>query len=204
MALKDRFRRAIGRNDRSSSNSSSSTANPVPTPPITAEGSSTPTPSNPPAITLTKTSSRLSKSLTWTSRKNKPSKEEKDKKRLEEWEKKDEEEWKEPKTKYPERKSKAHQDMLRAFEWKLPGRNSLEGGRPGEVRKRWSGWSGMSGVSPGTSRMNSVEGDGLGVRRGGSVGSVGGMKRGSGGGLSREVTRTESGGQGMVGTVEEE
>jgi len=71
------------------------------------------------------------------------------------------------------------------------------GGRP-EGGRRWSGWSMISGVSPGTSRMNSLEGES--PRRTGS----GARKRSGGGGLSREVTRTDSEGQGMVETVQEE
>jgi len=73
------------------------------------------------------------------------------------------------------------------------------GGEVGEGGRRWSGWSIGSGVSPGTSRMNSVDGER--PRRFGSFGM--GRKRSSGagtGGLSREVSRDEGG----VGTVAEE
>jgi hypothetical protein len=88
--------------------------------------------------------------------------------------------------------------MLRAFEWKLKERGSLDKGESGS--RRWSGWSVGSGVSPGTSRLNSVEGEG-GPRRMGSAS----RKRSSTGGLSREVSRTEEGGgPEMVETVQEE
>ncbi|KAE9378680.1 hypothetical protein N431DRAFT_433791 [Stipitochalara longipes BDJ] len=186
MPLKDRFRRAITMPSRSNSSSLSHTPT-VPATPTNEEGS-TPTPS----ITLTKTSSRLglSKTLTWGNRKEK--REEKERKRLEDWEKNDAAEWngrRKP-------KSKQHQDLLRAFEWKFNagGMEGAEGGR------RWSGWSMASGVSPGTSRMNSVDGER--PRRFGSFGM--GRKRSSGAGtgpLSREVSRDDGGG---VGTVPEE
>jgi hypothetical protein len=149
-----------------------------------------------PSITLTKTSTRLSKTLTWNSKSSKAKQEEKAKKRLEDWEKRDEEEWKAPGTKYPGRKSKAHQDLLRAFEWK---RGSFEGSRAGEGR-RWSLRSSFSGVSPGTSRVNSVEGGEIPKRTGSGAGAA---ARKRSGGLSREVSR-EDGGQGMVETVQEE
>jgi hypothetical protein len=190
MPLKDRFRRAITLPTRSNSSSLSHTPT-VPSTP-TNEDASTPTPS----ITLTKTSSKLglSKSLTWGNRSSR--KEEKERKKLEDWEKSDQAEWngrKKP-------KSKQHQDLLRAFEWKFregQGRPSMEGGG-----RRWSGWSMASGVSPGTSRMNSVDGER--PRRFGSFGM--GRKRSSGagtGGLSREVSR-EDDAPGVVGTVAEE
>jgi len=187
MPLKDRFRKALSRpNDRSSSNSSISDAVPTPT-----EQASTPTPS----ISLTKTSSRLSKTLTWgTNKKSREEREEdKARKRLEDWEKKDEQEWKEPSSRRPGKKSKAHQDMLRAFEWKFREgkRASLDGEGGG---RRWSVWSSVSGVSPTTSRMNSLEG----VRKGSA------SRKWSGGGLSREVTREDEGVPAMPATVQEE
>jgi hypothetical protein len=191
MPLKDRFRKAITLPPRSNASSLSHTP--------TAPG--TPTPGTPtqegtPAITLTKTHSKLglSKTLTWGHRSQR--KEEKERKKLEDWEKNDEAEWDKPRAGRKE-KSKQHQDLLRAFEFKLggEGRPSLEGGRG----RRWSGWSMGSGVSPGTSRMNSVDGER--PRRFGSFGM--GRKRSSGataGPLSREVSRDEGG----VGTVTEE
>jgi len=192
MPLKDRFRRAL---TLPRSNSSSSISDPAPTPPIsTTNGSTTPTPS----ITLTKTSSRLSKTLTWNTAGRKEKKEEKARKKLEDWERRDEEEWRSPGVKYPGRKSKAHQDMLRAFEWKFrEGRPSLENSEG--ARRRWSGWSSISGVSPGNSRMNSVDGDGGRPRR-----STGGGRKWSSGGLSREVSRTEDGAVPAVQSVPEE
>src|SRR2546423_818497 len=118
MPLKDRFRRAVGRSDRSSSNSSISTANPTTqssAAPSVTNLTQTPTATvtpNAPAITLTKTSSRLSKTLTWGSKTDKAAKlEAKQRKRIEKWEKEDEEAWVEPKTRYPGRKSKQHQDL---------------------------------------------------------------------------------------------
>jgi len=186
MPLKDRFRRAIGgSNARSSSNSSVSDAVPTPT-----DQASTPTPS----ITLTKTSSRLSKTLTWgTNKKSREEREEgKARKRLEDWEKNDQQEWKEPSSRRPGRKSKAHQDLLRAFEWKFKeGRKSLDAEGGG---RRWSVWSGVSGVSPGTSRMNSLEG----VRKGSAT------RKKSGGGLSREATREDERVPTLPVTVQEE
>jgi len=63
--------------------------------------------------------------------------------------------------------------------------------------RKWSGWSMGSGVSPGTSRMNSVDGER--PRRFSSFGM--GRKRSSGvGPLSREVSRDDGG----VGIVAEE
>jgi len=116
---------------------------------------------------------------------------------LEDWEKSDEAEWngrRKP-------KSKQHQDLLRTFEWKFrEGRPSMEGAMAGG--RRWSGWSVGSGVSPGTSRMNSVDGER--PRRFGSFGM--GRKRSSGAGagsLSREVSR-DDGAPSTVGTLPEE
>lgn len=135
--------------------------------------------------------------MTWnTGRKEK--KEEKARKKLEDWERRDEEEWRTPGVKYPGRKSKAHQDVLRAFEWKMrDGRPSVDS-QGGGAKRRWSGWSSVSGISPGTSRMNSVDGEGGRPRR-----SMGAGRKWSGGGLSREVSRTEDSGL-PVQTVAEE
>jgi len=88
---------------------------------------------------------------------------------------------------------------LRAFEWKFS--HNAGGEEVGEGGRRWSGWSGVSGVNPGTSRMNSVDGER--PRRFGSFGM--GRKRSSAAGagpLSREVSRDE--GSGTVGSVREE
>jgi hypothetical protein len=71
----------------------------------------------------------------------------------------------------------------------------LEGGAGEGGGRRWSGWSAVSGVSPGTSRMNSLEGQ--------RKSSAAARKR-SGGGLSREVTREDEGVTAMPATVQEE
>jgi len=199
MPLKDRFRRAVGRSDRSSSTSSSSinTANATPT--TTTPGALTPVPTSsgapPPQLTLTKTSSKLglSKTLTWGSSRKKEKSRESREKRLEDWEKHDEKEWVQPKSTRPGKKSKAHQDLLRAFEWKLKdGRKSIDGRRSGSF---------MSGISPGTSRMGSVD-DGHALGR---VWSAGRKRSSVAGPLSREVSRDEeSGVVHPVGTVAEE
>jgi len=108
---------------------------------------------------------------------------------LEDWERSDEQEWATPGTRRPGRKNKAHQDLLRGFEWKFnEGRKSLEG-----QGRRWSAWSVGSGVSPGTSRMNSVE-DGVAPRR---TGSASRKRSGNEGVREEEIL-------GMVGTVQEE
>ena len=195
MALKDRFRRAVGRSDRSSSTSSSMNANATPT--ATSPGALTPVPTSSvplPQLTLTKTSSKLglSKTLTWGSRRKEKDRDSREKK-LEEWEKSDEREWVQPKSTRPGKKSKAHQDLLRAFEWKLKdGRKSVDGRRSGSM---------MSGISPGTSRIGSVD-DGLGLGR---VWSAGRKRSSVAGPLSREVSRDEeSGVVHPVGSVAEE
>ncbi|KAE8441232.1 hypothetical protein EG329_005596 [Mollisiaceae sp. DMI_Dod_QoI] len=204
----------------SSSNNSNPNSNPVsraatatPTPHISGSSTPTPTPnpfshnrsaSNNPSITLTKThtttfssSSKLpaplTRSLTWTNlnlldRRTKEEKmAEKQQKRLEYWEQKDRDEWSTPEDGWrragAKKRCKQHQDLLRAFEWKFRegerGRNSLEGRR-----------SVVSGISPGQSRVGSVD----------DVGVVeGGRKRSSGVGmtpLSREVSD-----EGVVGTA---
>lgn len=70
---------------------------------------------------------------------------------------------------------------MRAFEWKFrEGRKSIDAEGGG---RRWSVWSSVSGVSPSTSRMNSLEG----TRK------ASGARKWSGGGLSREVTREDDG-----------
>jgi len=130
--------------------------------------------------------------LTWGSRRKEKESDNREKK-LEEWEKSDEREWVQPNSTRPGKKSKAHQDLLRAFEWKLKdGRKSIDGRRSGSV---------MSGISPGTSRMGSVD-DGQALGR---VRSSGGRKRSSvAGPLSREVSRDEeSGVVHPVGIVDE-
>jgi len=113
---------------------------------------------------------------------------------LEDWEKSDESQWKVGK----KPKSKQHQDLLRAFELKFhDSRPSMEG-----ANRRWSGWSMGSGISPGTSRLNSVDGDR--PRRFGSFGIS--RRRSSAstvGQLSKEVTR-DDGVVGAVATVAEE
>jgi len=197
MALKDRFRRAVGRSDRSSSTSSSSTHTANATPTATTPGALTPVPTSsgvpPPQLTLTKTSSKLglSKTLTWGGRKKEKSRESREK-RLEEWEKSDEKEWVQPKSTPPGKKSKPHQDLLRAFEWKLKdGRKSVDGRRSGSM---------MSGISPGTSRMGSVD-DGHALGR---VWSAGRKRSSVAGPLSREVSRDEERVVHPVGTVAEE
>jgi len=149
----------------------------------------------PPQLTLTKTSSKLglSKTLTWGSSRKKEKSRESREKRLEDWEKQDEKEWVQPKSTRPGKKSKAHQDLLRAFEWKLKdGRKSIDGRRSGSF---------MSGISPGTSRMGSVD-DGNALGR---VWSAGRKRSSVAGPLSREVSRDEeSGVMHPVGTVAEE
>jgi len=113
---------------------------------------------------------------------------------LEDWEKSDKAEWNGKR----KPKSKQHQDLLRAFEWNMGGGEGqgIQGGSGG---RKWSGWSGVSGVSPGTSRMNSLDGER--PRRFGSFGI--GRKRSSGAGtgpLSREVSRDDA----RIGSVAEE
>jgi len=100
-----------------------------------------------------------------------------------------------PKSTRPGKKSKAHQDLLRAFEWKLgEGRKSIDGRKSGSF---------MSGISPGTSRMGSVD-DGHALGRVWSAGRKRSSVAGAGP-LSREVSRDEeSGVMHPVGTVTEE
>jgi len=134
----------------------------------------------------------LSKTLTWGSRRKEKERDNREK-RLEEWEQHDEKEWVQPKAQRSGKKSKAHQDLLRAFEWKLKdGRKSIDGRRSGSM---------MSGISPGTSRMGSVD-DGHALGR---VWSSGRKRSSVAGPLSREVSRDEeSGVVHPVGTVTEE
>jgi hypothetical protein len=183
MPLKDRFRRAIKRSDRESSSTSSSESN-TPIPSLPQSGSATPVPADPnypPTITLTKTntSSRLSKTLTW-GRSSRLTPEEKERKRIEEWQKKDAEAWDMPPSRrHTKHKSKAHQDILRSFELRFRDvRASFEGRRPSST---------FSGISPGQSRVNSVDN---------GCPSFAGRNRGSGatigmGPLSREVSRDD-------------
>jgi hypothetical protein len=167
MALKDRFRRALTRSSTTTRSNSSASSNF--TPPSTS-----PTETASP-ITLTKTSTRLSKKLTWRSDKSGAA-EKKRQKREEDWE-----DW-DRKTPIPDRKKGPHQDILRAFEFKW--RSSMDGGR-----RSGSIWSG-SGVSPGCSRMGSVDdGEAPGV---GGMGSVGRKSLGR----RRSSTNSAHGGQG--------
>jgi hypothetical protein len=192
MPLKDRFRRAIGKSERSYSTSSSSESS-TPIPSIPQSGTATPISSNPnapPTITLTKTntSNRLSKTLTW-GRSAKLSPEEKERRKIEEWRKKDEEQWDMPSRRNARHKSKAHQDILRTFELRFKDvRASFEGRRSSSL---------FSGISPGQSRVNSVDnGRPLNATR----------KRSSGAGmgpLSREVSRDDMPSQSVATVIEE-
>jgi hypothetical protein len=135
----------------------------------------------------------LSKTLTWGSSRKKEKSRESREKKLEDWEKHDEKEWVQPKSTRPGKKSKVHQDLLRAFEWKLKdGRKSIDGRRSGSF---------MSGISPGTSRMGSVDDE----HALGRVWSAGRKRSSVAGPLSREVSRDEeSEVVHPVGTVAEE
>lgn len=101
---------------------------------------------------------------------------EKQKKRLDYWEQKDKLEWTTPEDGWRrsgKKRSKQHQDMLRAFEFDFSAR-----------RKSVSSW--ISGISPGNSRVGSVDDTdgGKGRKRGSSTG----MGRSS---LSRQVTNED-------------
>jgi len=131
--------------------------------------------------------------LTWGARRERKEERERERerKRIDDWERNDEQEWRSPSGKAGggKHKSKEHQDLLRAFEWKIGGRE----------RRSMDGRSVWSAVSPGTSRMGSVSGhkdDGATLGR-----VVSGGRRRSGGPLSREVSRQDGMG---VGTVAEE
>jgi hypothetical protein len=126
----------------------------------------------------------LSKTLTWS--REKKSKEEKmaekQQKRLEYWEQKDKLEWTTPEDGWRrsgKKRSKQHQDMLRAFEFDFSAR-----------RKSVSSW--ISGISPGQSRVGSVDdnAESAGKNRKRSSSAVIGSSS-----LSRQVTREESEGQ---------
>jgi hypothetical protein len=133
MALKSRLRRALGRpssspdSTRSTSTSSSSSNSAADLHHV--ENVLTSTPSNLPAIALTKTSSRLSKITSWRTKEKK-------------------EKWVEPKSKYPDVKNSKHQEMLMGYEMKFgrQGRPSMDGR-----------WSVFSGVSPMASRNCSFD-----------------------------------------------
>ncbi|KUJ13108.1 uncharacterized protein LY89DRAFT_201964 [Mollisia scopiformis] len=196
MPLKDRIRRAMGSVSSSSGSSESNSGSRVPTATNTpgASGAATPTPSNcnsnatTPTITLTKTnnSTRLSltKTLTWS--RDKRSKEEKmadkQRKRLEYWAEKDRDEWSTPEDGHKrsgnKKRSKQHQDMLRQFEFDFNAR-----------RRSMSSW--ISGISPGQTRVGSVD-----STEGQQLSPLPLRKRSSGAGmgastLSRQVTREE-------------
>jgi hypothetical protein len=150
-------------------------------------GAATPVPS----ITRTGTNSSnrlsLSKTLTW-GRSSRLTPEEKERKKLEEWRRKDAEAWNMAPKKPNKHKSKAHQDLLRTFELRFKDvRASLEGRRPSSM---------FSGISPGQSRVNSVDN-----------GYPAGRKRSSAAGLgplSREVSLEDDAPPHSVGTVLEE
>ncbi|KAG4416104.1 hypothetical protein IFR04_010747 [Cadophora malorum] len=132
---------------------------------------------------IQKTPSRLAltKTLTW----GKKSKEDKHRRRIESWEREDQNEWDAPTARPHGRRklcSKKEQEVLRAFEWKVcvagEGRESIDGGRSRSC---------FSGVSPGCSRMGSVD-----------DGHVGLSSRREGSHLVRESSRSETSGEGSV------
>ncbi|KAG9239737.1 hypothetical protein BJ875DRAFT_436248 [Amylocarpus encephaloides] len=182
MAIKDRFRRAMGRSQDSSIKSSrdgstSNLASARTSPPQT----STPTPApDSPTLTLTKTltaGSILAKTLTFRSKTPAEKEAIKARKKLEEWQRKDEQEWKTPTNiRYKKHRSKQHQDVLRNFEWSF-GRTPREGDS--------SNGSIWSGISPGQSRAGSIA-DGANLDRVTSAGSE--RTRGSFGGRNKSST----------------
>jgi hypothetical protein len=133
MPLKTRLRLALGRSSPDSTRASSA-ASSTSTSHTNLHNVLTITPSNVPAIILTKTSttsSRLSKITSWRS---------KDKG----------EKGTEPKSKYPALKNSKHQEILRGFEMKF--------GRTSGARQSLDGrWSIFSGVSPMASRNGSLD-----------------------------------------------
>lgn len=145
MPLKSRLRRALGRASPDSTPTSSTAASSSnsATDLSHIENVLTTTPSNMPTITLTKTSSRLSKITSWRAERKK-------------------EKWVEPKSKYPGVKNFKHQEMLRQFEMKFgrEGRPSLDGR-----------WSVFSGISPMASRNCSLD-MGPAARRGSALGGL--------------------------------
>ncbi|CZT51815.1 uncharacterized protein RSE6_13016 [Rhynchosporium secalis] len=142
-----------------SSSAASTPSNSGSTTPTTAtpDPSSTILSSSPPPLTKAPSRLSLTKTLTW----GKRSQEEKYRRRIASWEKEDQNEWAAPSARnyHKGRKlCKKDQDILRAFEWKVC-RSSMEGGRSRSV---------FSGVSPGCSRMPSVDlerGEEEGLRR---------------------------------------
>ncbi|PVH82340.1 hypothetical protein DL98DRAFT_586679 [Cadophora sp. DSE1049] len=131
-----------------------------------------------PAITKTPSRLTLTKTLTW----GKKSKEDKHRRRIESWEREDQNEWDAPTARPHGRRklcSKKEQEVLRAFEWKVcAGRESIDGGRSRSC---------FSGVSPGCSRMGSVD-----------DGHVGLSSRREGSHLVRESSRSDTSGEGSV------
>lgn len=166
MALKDRLLRAVGRpseknNDRSSISSGSTggkhSGTTTPTngttehiSPLTTIKTAVEPSTNKPEITLTKTHSRLGKTLTWGSSNShgeKKSKQEIAKeKQLKQWAKSDDVEWTSPMSHRPGRKDQGCQNTLRAFDFQ-----QAAVGR-GDRNK-----SVCSGVSPSGSRANSLD-----------------------------------------------
>lgn len=160
MALKDRFRRAIGRDDKSdrasiSSGSTGKNTNGTTTPtghettnPLTMTQTAVDDHHQKPAITITKTHSRLAKSLTWNSSSSggdKKSKQEIQKdKQLQKWAKSDDVEWTSPMDRRPGKKDQQCQNTLRAFDLRKAELN----GRSQSI---------CSGVSPSQSRNNSID-----------------------------------------------
>lgn len=156
MPFKDRFRKAIGRDGDKSDNASISSAstgkntNGTVTP---TEGTSPLTTTKtaiddlPPSIKITKTHSRLSKTLTWNSSSSsgdKKSKQELQKeKKLKQWAKSDNVEWTSPMDRRPGKKDQQCQNMLRAFELNKGGFGDRQ-------------MSICSGISPSGSRANSI------------------------------------------------
>lgn len=187
MAIKDAFRRAMGRSSQSSSLDSSRSTSST----NLASGAQTPSTAETPQITLTKTdtasSFRLTKSLTFR-RNGKPKQERQREKALEDWEKYDHREWVQP-SRVTRHKSKHHQEVLRAFEVNWGGRKS----RDGRSSRQNSVWS---GISPGASRASSIA-EGAQLERvrsadSGRKGSLAGRKRSSILGLTRVASRTDA------------
>ncbi|KAL5326395.1 hypothetical protein ACEPPN_004079 [Leptodophora sp. 'Broadleaf-Isolate-01'] len=169
----------FNRTKRSSTSSSANSTAPnsgVTTPTAVDNLSTSPTSSTSPPFPLTKTPSRLglTKTLTW----GKRSKEDKQRRRIESWEKEDQNEWDAPTARNRHGRklcSKKEQEVLRAFEWKVC-RDSMDGGRSRSC---------FSGVSPGCSRMGSVD-----------DGHVGLNSRTQGSALVRETSRSDTSGEG--------
>lgn len=160
MPLKDRFRKAMGRDDKSDRGSFSSGS----TSSKNTSGTTTPTSEtfNPltmtqtaldtttPKLTITKTHSLLSKTLTWSSSSSvsgeKKSKQEiAREKKLKQWAKSDHVEWASPTGRRGGKKDLQCQNMLRA--WDLGTAENGLGMRNHSV---------CSGISPNASRVNSI------------------------------------------------